>query len=94
MPERNLRIIHGPNPLFAECEQCHARFTSFSVIPAEADRQVRAAFKEHKCEEHKKPRHVLLVGRKNKARWVSSAGGKFVSLQFDMLSPSNPVRLA
>jgi len=40
---------------FAESEQCHARFTSFSVIPAEAERQVRAAFKEHKCEEHKKP---------------------------------------
>ena len=54
MPERNLRIIHGPNPLFAECEQRHARFTSFNAIPADAERQVRAAFKEHKCEDNKK----------------------------------------
>lgn len=55
MPDRNLRIIHGPNPLFAECERCRARFTSFNAIPAEAERQVRAAFKEHKCEDNKKP---------------------------------------
>jgi hypothetical protein len=55
MPERNLRIIHGPNPLFAECEHCHARFTSFDVIPAEAERQVRAAFKEHRCGNNNKP---------------------------------------
>jgi hypothetical protein len=55
MPERNLRIIHAPNPLFAECERCHARFTSYNAIPAEAERQVRAAFKEHTCEENSKP---------------------------------------
>jgi len=63
MPERNLRIIRGPNPLFAECERCHSRFTSFNAIPAEANRQVRAAFKEHKCEEHKKP-PSRVAGRK------------------------------
>jgi len=54
MPERKLRIVHGPNPLFAECERCGARFTSFNTIPAEAERQVRAAFKEHKCEKNQK----------------------------------------
>ncbi|HKV78098.1 MAG TPA: hypothetical protein VJP02_08175 [Candidatus Sulfotelmatobacter sp.] len=53
MAERALRIIHGPRPLFAECLRCHTRFTSFAMIPAEAERQVQAAFMEHKCEKEK-----------------------------------------
>jgi hypothetical protein len=53
MPERKLRIAHAPNPVFGICENCHARFTSFNTIPAEAERQVRTAFKEHKCVEMK-----------------------------------------
>lgn len=54
MLERKLRIVHGHNPLFAECEWCGARFTSFNAIPTAAERQVRAAFKEHKCERKQK----------------------------------------
>jgi hypothetical protein len=61
MPERNLRILLGHNPLFAECERCHARFTSFSVIPAEVERPVRSAFKEYKCEGNKKPPSRVVV---------------------------------
>jgi hypothetical protein len=64
MPERNLRIIHGPNPLFAECDRCHARFRSHNMIPAEGERQVRAAFRKHNCEDSKKPPSMAAV-RKN-----------------------------
>jgi len=53
MPQRWLRIVHAPNPVFGICECCQMRFASYNAIPAEAERQVRAAFQEHKCEEKK-----------------------------------------
>jgi hypothetical protein len=55
MPERNLRIVYGPNLLFAECVGCGSRFTSSNANPVEAERQIRTAFKEHKCVDKKKP---------------------------------------
>jgi hypothetical protein len=35
--------------LFGICERCHARFTSFAYNVQEAQKQVRAAFDDHKC---------------------------------------------
>ena len=49
MPKRNLHIVNPNNPLFAICERCNARFTSFAYNAAEAERQVATAFNDHKC---------------------------------------------
>lgn len=48
MAECELHIVHWPNPFFAECTVCHARFSSFDSLLAQAEAQVQAAFKEHK----------------------------------------------
>jgi hypothetical protein len=39
--------VNPENPLFAICERCNARFTSFAYNGAEAAKQVKAAFDEH-----------------------------------------------
>ena len=49
MPKRNLHIVNPNNPLFAICERCNARFTSFAYNAEEAHRQVAMAFDDHKC---------------------------------------------
>jgi hypothetical protein len=48
MPKRNLHVVNGSHPLFAVCERCNARFTSFASSPEEAEKQVKAVFDEHK----------------------------------------------
>jgi hypothetical protein len=50
MPKRSLHFVKGSNPLFAVCERCNARFTSFASSADEAEKQVKAAFEEHECE--------------------------------------------
>jgi len=47
----------------------------FNAIPAEAERQARAAFKEHNAKNTKSPHRQLLVGRKNKEHWVAAREG-------------------
>jgi hypothetical protein len=49
MPKRNLHIVNPNNPLFGICERCNARFTSFAYNEQEAQKQVMAAFDDHKC---------------------------------------------
>jgi hypothetical protein len=49
MPKRNLHIVNPNDPLFGICERCNARFTSFAYNQEEADKQVMAAFDDHKC---------------------------------------------
>lgn len=49
MPKRNLHIVNPHNPLFGICERCNARFTSFAYNEQEAQKQVTAAFEDHKC---------------------------------------------
>jgi hypothetical protein len=60
MADRKLRIVRASSPVFAECERCHAKFSSYNAIPAEAERQVRAAFKEHKCEDEEAKGNVAV----------------------------------
>lgn len=55
MPERNLRIIHAPNPSSLNVSGAMLGSHHLTRIRAEAERRVRAAFKEHKCEDRKKP---------------------------------------
>lgn len=49
MSKRNLHIVNLSNPLFAICERCNARFSSFVPDAQQADQEVRAAFNQHEC---------------------------------------------
>jgi hypothetical protein len=50
MAERTFRLLRVQYPLAAVCDTCHKVFTSRSENPDQAEKEVRVAFDQHKCE--------------------------------------------
>ena len=51
MPEGKLKIIKRTPIALAFCERCHAEFQSYERVEDEAEREMRALFDGHRCED-------------------------------------------
>jgi hypothetical protein len=49
MAERTFKLIRVSYPLTAMCEACQKVFTSRAEKPEDAEREIKASFKAHKC---------------------------------------------
>jgi hypothetical protein len=49
MAQRTFRLVRVGYPLAAECEACGKNFVSRADDPAQAEKEIRAAFEAHKC---------------------------------------------
>jgi hypothetical protein len=49
MVERTFRLVRVGYPLAAECEACGKNFVSRADDPAQAEKDIRAAFDKHPC---------------------------------------------
>jgi hypothetical protein len=50
MPERRLKVSKRTPIALACCERCHAEFHSYERVEDEAEREMRALFDGHRCE--------------------------------------------
>jgi hypothetical protein len=62
MPKRKLKIIKGTPIALASCERCHAEFQSYERVEDEAEREMRALFDGHRCED-KNRTHSTKAGK-------------------------------
>jgi len=56
MPERKLKVIKRTPIALALCERCDAEFQSYERVEDEAEREMRALFDGHRCEDAAKTR--------------------------------------
>jgi len=56
MPEGKLKIIKRTPIALAFCERCHAEFQSHERIEDEAEREMRALFEGHRCQDTNRAR--------------------------------------
>ena len=50
MAERTFRLVRVQYPLTAVCDTCYKVFASSSENPDHAEKEIRVAFDQHKCE--------------------------------------------